>query len=171
MNLSAGLHITPKGVEEVKSRVYKLSIRKRSVLILLDNPQTIEYVLQKSVFHKDEILEEINNLVRDGFVALTDGVPQPVAATASSRAEGGAGGVNFLLEDGVVLSEAKFLLVDFCVDSFGTQSQSFIDEIGECRSVKNLGLCLRKLHEATQKRCPERLPVLLRLIGEINATA
>lgn len=175
MNLSAGLHITPKGVDEVKNRVYKLSIRKRSVLILLEKPQTIEYVLQKSVFHKDEIIEEINNLVRDGFVTVTGGellrqvAPAVTVAGAESVAQVAGGGFQF--DDNIVLSEAKFLLVDFCVDTFGTQSEPYIDEINECKNAKNLILCLRNIYAATEKHASNRLPMLLGVIKEINETA
>lgn len=174
MNLSASLLITPKGEEEVKNRVYKLSIRKRSVLILLEKPQTVEYVLQKSVFHQDEIIEEINSLVREGFVTASGVTPDAVAQPAKMEAKSTAGeltGGNFHLEEEVILSEAKFLLVDFCVDTFGTQSQVYVDEIGECKNVKNLYLSLRNIYAATEKQHPNRLPVLLGVIKEINETA
>ncbi|SFN78170.1 hypothetical protein SAMN05660284_02243 [Formivibrio citricus] len=175
MNLSAGLHITPKGVDEVKNRVYKLSIRKRSVLILLEKPQTVEYVIQKSVFHKDEILEEINSLIRDGFLTASGDVPGGAPAAKPSEAQAAAGGAsgggNFQLSDDIILSEAKFLLVDFCVDTFGTQSQSYVDEIGECKNAKNLYLSLRNIYAATEKQYPNRVAALLGVIKEINETA
>lgn len=173
MNLSASLHITPKGVDEVKNRVYKLSIRKRSVLILLEKPQTVEYVLQKSVFHQDEILEEISGLVRDGFVTASGEIPS-AASPAKVDMPGDPGvpaGGNFQLSDDIILSEAKFLLVDFSVDTFGTQSQSYVDEIGECKNAKNLYLVLRNIYTATEKQYPNRLSTLLGVIKEINETA
>lgn len=169
MDLSASLHITQKGVDEVKGRVYKLSIRKRSVLILLEKPQTVEYVLHKSVFHEDEVVEEINGLLRDGFIEVSgdlavDRGPLTIAPPPQAA-------VNFHLEDDIVLSEAKFLLIDFCVDSFGTGSQVFVDEIRSCNSAKNLSVCLRNIHAAAEKQCPARIPALLLLIQDINETA
>ena len=152
MDLSASLNLTEKGLDEVKRRMYKLSIRKRSVLILLEQPHTVEHLLQKTVLHRDELMLEIENLVRDGFLGI-GGAPSgsghiaPASATAQGRpAEPvvipGDGSI-FHLDEEIIISEAKFLLTDFCVDSFGTQSQAFVDEISACRSPESLGSCLR----------------------------
>lgn len=164
MNSSASVSLTPKGVDEALNRTYKINIRQRSVLILLGKPQTIEYILQKQqLFDQDEVLEIINQLVSEGFIAVSGGTMPRAAATA-------AGG-NIQLMEGIVISEAKFLLVDFCVDSFGTQSQTFVDELGGCKNEKNLQLCLKNIYAAIEMHSPDRLPVLLKIVGEINATA
>lgn len=178
MNLSASLQITPKGVDEVKNRIYKLSIKKRSVLILLECPQSIDYILKKTVFHRDEILEEISGLVDGGFVSVVAGeVPRPAASSPATVAGSGpvtvtpsSGGAFYLKED-IILSEAKFLLTDFCVDCFGTQSQSFVDEISESKNVKSLLHCLRSIHATTERQCPQQLSVLQDVVREINETA
>jgi hypothetical protein len=165
MNLSASLSLTPKGVEEALNRAYKLNIRLRSVLILLGKPQTLEYVLQmrQALFNHEEIIELINELANEGFVHVNGGtVPR-----ATSPVSGG----KIQLLDGIIISEAKFLLVDFCVDSFGTQSQTFVDELGGCKNEKNLQLCLKNIYAATEMHSPDRLPGLLKIIEEINATA
>lgn len=165
MNFSASVSLTPKGVEEALNRAYKLNVRLRSVLILLGKPQTIEYILQmrQALFNHEEIIELINDLVDGGFVSVDGG--------AIPRAEVSSSGGNIQLVDDIIISEAKFLLVDFCVDSFGTQSQTFVDEIGGCKNEKNLQLCLKNIYAATEKHSPDRLPVLLKIIEEINATA
>lgn len=164
MNSSASVSLTPKGVDEALNRTYKINIRQRSVLILLGKPQTIEYILQKQqLFDQDEVLEIINQLVSAGFVEVSGGaIPRPSIPAS--------GGIIQLLE-GIVVSEAKFLLVDFCVDSFGTQSQTFVDELGGCKNEKNLQLCLKNIYAAIEAHSPDRLPVLMKIIGEINATA
>jgi hypothetical protein len=164
MNLSASLSLTPKGVEEVQNRTYKLNIRQRSVLILLGKPQTIEHILQThQIFKQDEIVELINHLANEGFV--------DVNGETLSRATTPASGGNIQLKDGIIISEARFLLVDFCVDNFGTQSQTFVDEIGGCKNEKNLQLCLKNIYNAAEKQNPESLPALLKIIEEINKTA
>jgi len=165
MNLSASLSLTPKGVDEALNRTYKIHIRQRSVLILLGKPQTIEYVLQKQqLLEQEEVIGIINQLVAEGFVDVEGG--------ALPRSTGGpASGGNIRLIEGIVISEAKFLLVDFCVDSFGTQSQTFVDELGGCKNEKNLQLCLKNIYAAIEMHSPDRLPVLLKIVGEINATA
>ena len=87
MDLSTSLHITQKGEDEVRHRAYKLSMKKRSVLILLDKPKPIEHVLAKSVFPQNEIVEEIKALIQDGFISLTgDAVPRPSAPVSPAVA-------------------------------------------------------------------------------------
>ena len=165
MDLSANLSLTPKGVDEALNRTYKINIRLRSVLILLGKPQTIEYVLQKQqLLDREEVISIITQLVTEGFVDAEGGVI-PRATRAS------APGGNIQLLEGIVISEAKFLLVDFCVDSFGTQSQTFVDELAGCRNEKNLQLCLKNIYAAIEMHSPDRLPVLVKIIGVINATA
>ena len=164
MNLTASLSLTQKGEEEVSTRAYKLSIRLRSVLIFLGKPLTLAYLLQKQqLFNQKEVIEIINELVNDGFVAV-DGEDTGRAAVHAS-------GGNIQLLEGVIISEAKFLLVDFCVDSFGTQSQKFVDELGVCKNEKSLQLCLKNIYATTEKLSPDSLSVLLKIIKEINATA
>ena len=45
MELTASVRITDKGVDEVAQRKFKLSIKKRSVLIQLSSQKTIETLL------------------------------------------------------------------------------------------------------------------------------
>ena len=199
MDLSASLSLTEKGVDEVKRRVYKLSIRKRSVLLLLDKPHTVEHLLHKAFLHHDELMVEIENLVRDGFLTISAGSSTPESrviapkaaapqyssdpfsalatplrastAPAATLANITVDATLFDLDDEIILSEAKFLLVDFCVDSFGTQSQAFVDEISACRSAESLSACLRKIFSAAEVQCTERLPILVEVIKAINETA
>jgi len=72
VDISTRLTITDKGIDEVERRTHTLSIRKRSVLVQLNEPQTIAYILGKSVFHQDEILYEIEVLEHDGFLAMDE---------------------------------------------------------------------------------------------------
>ena len=172
MNLSTSLHLTPKGEDEIKRRVFKLDMKKRSLMILLDKPQTVEYLAQKTVLPQDEFLSEINTLVHEGFVALGSESTHPSGVPGLARSTPGAGvGTHLHLDDEVIVSEAKFLLTDFCVDSFGTQSQAFVDAIRACKSVKDLRPQLNEVFAATEKFCPKQLPTLLDIITEINATA
>jgi len=164
---SASVSLTPKGVDEALNRTHKINIRHRSVLILLGKPQTIENILQKQqLFNHDEVIEIINQLVREGFVEVSGGA-MPLTTAPASPATGG----NIQLLEGFIISEAKFLLVDFCVDSFGTQSQAFVDELGACKNETSLQVCLKKIYAAIERQSPDRLPVLMKIIREINATA
>lgn len=162
MEPSTLLLLTPKGEDELKHRVYKLSIRKRSVLVSLETPHTVEQVLERSVFQEDEILDEIGNLIDSGFV-----VPEGAGARAAAKVAKD----RFALDEEIVLSEAKYLLIDFCVDSFGTHAQSFANGIRVCKTPEALGKYLRTIAEAAEKQCPDRLPTLFRIVEEINETA
>jgi hypothetical protein len=164
MNLSASLSLTPKGVEEILNRTYKLRVRQRSVLLLLGTPQTLDYIFTKlQIVDHEEITEVINNLTDEGFVEIGSGTMPRAAASAL--------GGNIQLLDDIIISEAKFLLVDFCVDSFGKRSQKFVDELDSCKNEKHLQTCLKNICAATEEQSPERLAVLLKVIVEINATA
>lgn len=172
MNLSASLYITPKGEDEVKRRVYKLDMKKRSLLILLDRPQTIEYLGGKTVLPPEEFNAVIISLIQDGFIATGNvavGAAAPSAAAAGSAQP--AGNVRIHIDDDVILSEAKFLLTDFCVDSFGTSSQAYVDAIRACKSVNDLRYQLNAILAAAEKQAPAQLPTLIKVIQEINATA
>ncbi len=167
MDSSTRLSITPKGEEEIQHRLYKLSIRKRSVLVSLEKPHTVEQILERTVFQEDEILDEINNLLQSGFIALDSNEAARLAAQGKRETVRD----RFELDEEIVLSEAKYLLIDFCVDSFGTQAQTFSNGVRGCKTPEALGKYLRTVAEAAEKHCPERVPTLFKIIQEINETA
>jgi hypothetical protein len=165
LKLSVNVHITSKGEDEIKRRAYKLDMKKRSLLLMLDRPQTIEYLTRKTVLPQDEFNAALIMLIQEGFVATGSAASDPVEAapvTANSTLH---------IDDEVILSEAKFLLTNFCVDSFGTKSQGFVDAIRSARSVSDLRHHLNAIHGAAEKSCPEQIPTLLGVIQEINSTA
>lgn len=165
MDSSTSVCITQKGVDEVKSRAYKVGMKKRSVLICLEKPHTVESLVSKSVFPPSEIMAEIQALAQDGFVTLIkEGGPLP-AATGTSAS------TRFQLKDEIVLPEAKFLMIDFWVDCFGMESEAFTDAIQGCESVRDINACLGSIVEAVKEKCPEQMPALDNLVKEINATA
>ncbi len=165
MDSSTRLAITLKGEEEIQHRLYKLSIRKRSVLVSLEKPHTVEQILERSVFQEDEILDEIQNLLQNGFIALDSDETARLAEQAKRGKD------RFELDEEIVLSEAKYLLIDFCVDSFGTQAQTFSNGVRGCKTPEALGKYLRTVAEAAEKQCPERVPTLFKIIQDINETA
>jgi hypothetical protein len=181
LNLSANLHITPKGEDEIKRRVYKLDMKKRSLLILLDKPRTIDYLTRKTILRLEEFLAEINSLIQDGFVSPEGSAtahistPAPAPKSAPSPAICGASpatsGAQIQVSGDIVISEAKFLLTNFCVDGFGTQSQAFVDAIRACKNAQDIWLQSNAIFAAAKEICPNQLPNLLNVIKEINATA
>ena len=165
MDPSTRLSITPMGEEEIRHHIYKLSIRKRSVLVSLEKPHSVEQILNRTVFQEDEILDEIQNLLQSGFITLESDESPRLAAQEQRNKD------RFELDEEIVLSEAKYLLIDFCVDSFGTQAQTFSNGVRACKTPESLGKYLRTVAEAAEKHCPERVPTLFKIIQEINETA
>ncbi len=166
LSFSASLSLTPKGREEALHKVLNINERLRNVLIQLVAPQTVEQIINKRTgsSNQAEVVQCIIELINGGFVAKDGGTIDSHDITSAS-----SGIVQ--LANGFVLSEAKFLLVDFCVDSFGTQAQTYIDQIEECKDPTGLQLCLKNIHAATQSKCPDLLPALMKVIAEINKTA
>jgi hypothetical protein len=165
LSLSASLSLTPKGKEEALHKVHNINERLRNVLIQLVTPQTVEQIINnKAGSNQAQVVQLIIELVNEGFVAKDGGV---AAGTVVTSASGGS----VQLADGFVLSEAKFLLIDFCVDSFGTQAQAFINQIEGCKNPSGLQLYLNNIHAAIQNKYADRLPVLMKAIVEINKTA
>lgn len=165
MDPKDGVSISLKGIEEVKKRVYKLNMKKRSVLILLEQPRTLEYLFSRSVLPRPELLLEIEALSKDGFISLGGKDALPNASVAQAI------GNELSLKSGIVLSEAKFLMIDFWVDSFGTEGEEFTQEVGACENSADLNVCLRRLMGDVERGCPERLPLVGNMIREINQTA
>ena len=85
MELTADVQITDKGVEEVAQRKFKLSIKKRSVLIQLSTQKTVQALCQKSVYPPEELLEAIQSLADEGFVTLSTGQAQAKTSNQPSN--------------------------------------------------------------------------------------
>lgn len=166
LSLSANLILTPKGKEEALHKVHNINERLRNVLIQLVTPQTVEQLINGKTGSSNQagVVQIIIELINGGYVAKDAGVEAGPVVTSAS------GGI-IHLADGFILSEAKFLLVDFCVDSFGTQAQAFIDQIDGCKNPTGLQLCLNNIHASIQGKYADRLPALMKVIAEINKTA
>jgi hypothetical protein len=170
VDASITLYNTPKGTDEIQHRTHKLNIKKRSLLILLETPHTIEEVMRKTVFPHNEVADEILALIQEGFIRQGSSDEAPSLGSAGSQGPS-ASPQMLQLDNEIILSEAKFLLSDFCVDSFGTQSKGFAEDIRACQDVDHIRQCLNKIFALTSKHCPEHLPRLLDIVKEINDTA
>ena len=186
------LRITNKGGDEVARRTYRLGIRLRSVLLLLSKPQSIAFVLQKSAFPPDQVLAAIDTLTKEGFIVSVE-VSQPESVEAvepyapyhaqsmfPSEPTGHGSPTTppnlptpdeWLLDPAAVLSETKFLLVDFCVDCFCMLSEKLAEDIRACQSIGELCKPLPELIAMTSTQEPDRLAALREVIRKANETA
>lgn len=182
MDLSTTLYLTAKGADEIAHRTMRLGIRARCVLLLLAHPQSIEFVLQKSVFPDAEIIEAIDTLAQTGFIALTPEVACASAPGDASLRSGAApvaaksdsvtpGSDDAALDEEINLPEARFLLIDFCVDCFGMQAEALSEAIRNSKSVGALRVELSELQGMINAQKPEQQEALRDIIRAINATA
>ena len=86
MNLSTFIKITAKGSDEIKNRTHRFGVKRRSILILLNSPRTVQQILQASVYPREEVVNELHALIHEGF-ALEDQnhVAAPADATEAVR--------------------------------------------------------------------------------------
>jgi hypothetical protein len=75
------------------------------------------------------------------------------------------------LKSGVSPSQARFALSNFCLDQFGTNGQALADVLELCSDVASLQEALNSIQIEVRNRCPDRLPVLVGCVNEINQTA
>ena len=176
MNLTQSVSLTPKGEEELQHRAYKLDMKKRNVLILVRQPRTVQYVLDRAVFDTRELLEEMVSLVKDGFLHLggeagaasgTSAAP-PAAKPAPASSSATPNGERLAIREDIILSEARFLMVDFCVEVFKTHSPKYVEKLGACKHVGAFAECVREIAEVTSAAYPDRLATLQAVIVEIN---
>ena len=189
MDPAAKLLLTDKGADEIAHRTFKLGIKLRSVLLLLQHPQTVEFTVQKSVFPKEEIVGAIGTLLESGFIAPdpagqsggeVGSAEKPPAAAALSPLTNAPAATpvapaltasDLTLNDEIMLSEAKFLLIDFCVDCFGMQCEKLTDDIRVSKSIGGLRVVLKELASAIGTHKPAQLITLREIVRQINETA
>lgn len=176
MDLTQSLSLTPKGEDELKNRVYKLNMKKRNVLILLQQPRTIQYVTDKAVFDAKELLEEIVTLVKEGFLKLSGegGIDTASLSGVGAQAEKPKPipfDGNLTISEDIILSEARFLMVDYCVEVFKTNSTKFVEKLGVCKTVEEFTQCALEICEVTKSKYPEYAPAFHGVLKEINSTA
>ncbi|MDD2892775.1 MAG: hypothetical protein PHF20_02495 [Halothiobacillaceae bacterium] len=170
--------LTAKGEEEVKQRTYKLDPKRRSLLILLNKEQSLEYLRQKTVLPLEAFHLELDVLITQGFIVSSQSVatsPRLASSRGANTPREDAAKARpsdvFHVADGIILSEAKFLLTDFCVDCFGTRSEASVADIRACKDTHAFRNCLEQIIANAKTQCPARLGDLTAVIKEINETA
>jgi hypothetical protein len=72
------------------------------------------------------------------------------------------------LDAGISVSQARYILSDFCLDQFGTKGQPLIDAIGKAVDVERLQQVLDRITREVRKQRRPQMPELLSRIREIN---
>jgi hypothetical protein len=71
----------------------------------------------------------------------------------------------------ISLSQARFMLSEFCLNQFGVQSQEFVDAVNRCGDVAGLQKVLSLIRAEILNGHRDRLPLLTACAREINDTA
>jgi hypothetical protein len=157
------LSLTPKGIEELHGGASKLDAIAKNILSLIEHGSiSAETILQRSKSRRDEVIDALRLLLRNGFVAT--------AASNRATSQPGSAGAQLNLKLGVSLSQARFALVNFCLDQFGTDGQHLADLVDVCSDVASLQQVLKAIRIEVDNRCPGRLPALAACVREINET-
>jgi len=176
MDLSATLLITQRGFDEIKDRKFKLDIKARTILLVLMHGQkSLGELLAKISLDKNIIFDTIEFLVKGGFIDLggESSSTQTVSDARSTNRSHPAASIasTFYLKEGIVLSEARFLLTNFCVDAFGMQSEVLVNTVSEANTIYKMQECLKAIFEITVQKAPSEITVLQNVVQEINATS
>lgn len=163
MNPATVLTLTRKGTDEVAHRTHRLAIRMRCVLLLLQKPRPVTELLQKLAIPADEVILVINSLLQHEFVRVGEAADRTADVEGDWNAETAIG-------DGILLSEAKFLLIDFCVDCFGTRSQKYAEEIRKCQSAERFRQLVGELYSRSKEFGPSGVFAFQETIRRISET-
>jgi hypothetical protein len=71
----------------------------------------------------------------------------------------------------ISLSQARFMLSEFCLNQFGVQSQEFVDAVNRCGDVAGLQKVLSLIRTEILNGHRDRMPMLVACVREINDTA
>lgn len=170
--------LTAKGVDELSQRRYRLDARERNILFLIQKgTPTIEGILDNTIFPRDVVVERLQALVREQFVTAHPGsdalpaaprpatLPPAIAEAPMPRASS-----DFpQLDSGVSISQARFVLSDFCLDLFGTKGKPLIEALGEASDLESLQRALEQVTREVRRQRRSQMSALLARVREINA--
>jgi len=137
------------------SELYTHTISRPGTIDVSDRPGTIDM---------SSLPGTLNTAIRPGTIGLTSIVIRAAQngsfATPSSEYP--------MLDTGISVSQARFVLCDFCLDQFGMRAQPFIDAINATSDVAGLQDVLDRITREVRKQRRENMPALLSRIREIN---
>jgi hypothetical protein len=163
MKAGEKIQITPKGVDELRSRAPKLDVNTKIFLSLIDQgADTLDAIMQRSKATREQVADGLRLLMSNKLVETgsAEGTPS-VADSISERLR---------FKPGTSPSQARFALSNFCLDVFGAAGQDLADVVEFCNDVSNLQMALDTIRSEIKKLHPERRPDLVAVVREINET-
>jgi hypothetical protein len=126
---------TDKGRDEVASRSHGLGPRERSVLILVDGKVSAGLLADK-LKHLPRVTEILEQLERDGFIAVPEDQPIVTGGAAGGKVPLDAGG------RAAVAFARRFVL-----DTLGPNGDTLAEQLEKCASQQELLGLLEKCRE------------------------
>jgi hypothetical protein len=123
--------------------------------------------------HAAETLERMSGMARATTMARITSMKIPAGPTTINPAmrSGMSDSVSSefpQLDAGISVSQARYILSDFCLDQFGTKGQPLIDAIGGALDVEALQQVLDRITREVRKQRHPQMPDLLTRVREIN---
>jgi hypothetical protein len=97
--------------------------------------------------------------------------PAPGKSAPSQKPAASEAADPMRLDAEISLSQARFMLSEFCLNQFGVQSQEFVDAVNRCSDVAALQKVLSLIRTEMLNQHRERLPQLIACVREVNDTA
>lgn len=122
---------TPKGIEEMNSRIYGLAPKARKVLIMVDGKRDGEEI--SAMFADVDVSAMLDGLVADGFIGSLNAVGSgqtsvgEVVETVVDQAD-----------EPRRLEMAKNLMLNSMRAFIGSMGSELVDQIGNCNSLEQL---------------------------------
>ena len=129
MNLNAILSKTGKGQEEIDTRKYKLDMRTRALLIMVNGKSTAAEIQQK-FGQMGDVSAKLEQLVAQGFVAAA-----AESASAQAAASGGSGAGS---ADGANFERIRAELARSMSDTLGPAGDGITVKFEACESLQEL---------------------------------
>lgn len=139
MDTSRVLVKTAKGQEEIRTKAHKLSPRLRRLLILVDGRSTVGETLARLAVLGDGLADQLETLLREGFLAPLDGTTGALAPQAPFNLDKAKGFARYVL-----------------LGSLGPVGARRVERIDAATSAGELRAELDDLREVLPKLLPKR---------------
>lgn len=148
---------TPKGIEEIEKRTYRLPVRTRQVLIMIDGKR--DYAALVAMFPGDTLPGACRQLIDDGFIVPLHKPESPPLRTAGSSLPGAGSGALLSAIDLQRLSMARDFMASTLASFVGTSASPLVSRIEAAARLPDLHVLAVPWREA-MARSPEGLKQL-----------
>ena len=145
-------HKTEKGRTEIATRVNKLGLRERSMLIMVDDKTSRRGLLSKNAHPTSEGI--LNNLLADGYIEIAGGSQPVVEATPAAVAPAGPAANQPQVE--VSLKSASNFACHALLNYLGPGADDLTGLIEKCTGLEDLTARLEKCRAAIQSLAGKR---------------